>query len=247
MNRLLACLIPLLFIITACGVKGDLRPKGEPIPNAPTAFSFRQQGETFLLHWKSPTTNQDGSLLKGLAGFRVDLYTYTPVQYCQECRDQQTIAEIDIGYPTPAVIQANKFYLRESGIEAGRGYRYRVYPVSTNGQTGLAAEAKRIAAIPPYPPDAVSITAFDRGIKLDWFLSEPGEIAGVNIYRAVGDELLSPEPINPQPVAGTSFESFGLENGTRYRFALRTVTKVGDNSIESTLSEVVEAIPQSGL
>ena len=251
MIRLITILCALLLFSNACGVKGALQPKGKPEPLPPSELTLRQQGDEILLSWNVPTSNQDGTPLTDLAGFRIDLYTYQPDQYCQECRDHETIASISLDSPAPAIVLDNTVSFRDSGLAFGRGYRYRVHPFTESGRSGAAAEAKRVMQAPPAAPTAIRVEELDRGVSLFWNLSEgiqeKGELLGVNIYRGETGSAFSSSPVNPEPIKGNNFDSFGLTNETTYQYGLRTVIRTGELMIESELSKIIEATPRAGL
>lgn len=251
MKKLFVSLGLTLLFLTACGVKGDLQLKGEPSPQPPAAFTLKQQGDEMLLSWNPPTLNQDGSPLTDLTGFRIDLYTYHPDRFCQECRDQETIASIRVVNPAPAFIKNNTIYYRDSGLDLESGYRYRVYPFTDSGQVGPTAEARRTMLPPPAAPEATRAEELDRGIRLFWNLpdniQEYGELLGVNIYQGESNTAFDPDPVNVEPVKGNNFDHFGLNNGTTYHYALRSVILADKQVVESALSPVIEATPESGL
>lgn len=251
MIRLIPLLLCCLLGATGCGVKGSLQPKGKPEPGPAQELTLRQQGDSLLLRWDLPTRNQDGTPLGDLAGFRVNLYSYEPGQYCPECRDQRTIAFIAIDNPAPAEIVDGTVYFRTTDFRFGQGVRYRIIPVSRSGRTGPAVEQIRVVRMPPPAPVSIETEQLDRGIKLFWRLHEStldsGELLGVNIYRGEAERALSRTPLNQQPLKGNNYDDFGLTNGTTYRYGLRTVVRVADTVIESALSEIVTATPQAGL
>ncbi len=243
-------LIGLLFLV-GCGVKGDLQPKGTSEPNAPSFLNLQQQGELIQLSWDIPAINQDGSRLTDLAGFRVNLYSYSADQYCPECKDQETVATVDLEQPEPAIIKNAVVYLRLPYIGADQGARYRVSALTKKGKQGPHVQARIDIKTPPETPVNVKVNAVDRGATLFWTLPDEiqksGELLGVNIYRSQSDELIAPQKINKAPVKGNNFDDFGLENGTSYQYGLRTVVKIDAVVVESDMSEIITASPQSGL
>ncbi len=203
------------------------------------------------LRWDVPTTNQDGSRLTDLAGFRVDRYTYPAGQYCPECKDRETVATITADRPSPATLNDGFFYLRLPHPGADRGVRYRVYPLAADGTSGPFVASRRLIGPAPAAPVGIKATPLDRGVNLLWSLpatvQDRGVLLGVNIYRGKSDSGLDPEPVNAQPVKGNNFDDFGLQNDRTYYYGLRTVIRWKSAIIESALSEVSAATPQAGL
>lgn len=251
MKRLSIVILVSLLLISACGVKGPLQPKGKAEPKPVSVLKIRQQGETVLLNWDIPGQNQDGTALSDLDGFSISLYSYQPESYCPECKDQENIATIKMNNPAPATIDNGTVYFRTSAISQNRGYRYRIRPFTASGKNGPPADIRQIIKTPPAPPIKIMAEQLDRGVKMFWTLPEDiqdmGELLGVNIYR--GDSLsgLHPEPINHAPLKGNNFDDFGLKNGTTYTYALRTLVKSENTSLESALSIIIKATPQAGL
>ena len=239
-----------LLFLTACGVKGNLQPKGTPEPMPVINLNVRQQGDSVLLNWVGPTSNQDGSPLTDLDGFLIGLYSYAPGNFCPECRDQEILATIDADNPYPARVFNRTYYLRSTDITVDAGFRYRVIPYTESGKNGPASDVRLTVKKAPDAPVDVRSEQLDRAVKLFWTLSggiqDAGELLGVNIYRGSG-EGLEPEPINPTPVKGNNFDDFGLNNGTSYRYGLRTVVESDGTVVESVLSELAIATPQAGL
>jgi len=250
--RLLLALIALgLLPLTACGVKGDLQPKGKPDPLPVTNLEVRQQAGTVLLNWDMPNRNQDGTDLTDLAGFRVGVYTYAPDSFCQECRDQEVLETIEVANPYPARILGRTVYLRSADISPERGFRYRVIPMTTAGKLAPPKDIRLTVKPAPAAPASVKIEQLDRGAKLFWTLpgdiQQVGELLGVNIYRGLDKEALAPEPINQAPVKGNNYDDFSLTNGITYQFGIRTVINIDGAVVESALSEIVKATPKPGL
>jgi hypothetical protein len=244
-------IISSLLMLTACGVKGDLQPKGKPEPQPATNLNVRQQGDSVLLNWDKPTRNQDGSELTDLAGFRIGLYSYAPENYCPECKDQNILATVDVETPHPARVFGRTYYFRSTAIRTGRGFRYQIVPYTESGKNAPPAGVRLTVNPAPAAPVKIRAEALDRGVKLYWTLpgetQTVGEVLGVNIYRGDSGEGLAPEPINLQPVKGNNYDDFGLANDTTYQYGIRSVVKANETFIESALSEIHSATPQPGL
>jgi len=251
MRSLLALIALGLLMLTACGVKGDLQPKGKPEPQPAARLAVRQQANSVLLNWDMPTRNQDGTDLTDLAGFRIGVYSYEPESFCAECRDQEILETIEIDNPYPARVIGRTFYLRSVAISPERGFRYRIIPFTESGKQAPPADIRLLIRPAPAAPASVKIEQLDRGAKLFWTLpgdiQQVGELLGVNIYRGLDKEALAPEPINQAPVKGNNYDDFSLTNGITYQFGIRTVINIDGAIVESALSEIVKATPKSGL
>ena len=245
--------IPLLLLLTlaACGKKGPVRPLLQALPAAPQNLTVQQQGKRFLLSFGLPTRNQDGSPLTDLQGFQVYKMKYDPAQDCPECRDTSVLLQsIDLDYLRGVRRSGDHLELWDRGLEAGFGYQYRVVPVNRQGASGLPVVVKRQYFQPPPAPLALQATSHDQMARLQWQPpstgSPAGELEGFNIYRRRPGSPFPPLPVNHTPVKKSPYEDFGLENGTTYEYALRSVIKVSGVEVESPLSDTVAATPEAG-
>ena len=239
-----------LLTATGCGVKGDLVKKGEPLPGTAVNPTVQQQGSDALLSWSIPTHNQDGSALDNLQQFLVVRLTYRPDDYCEECRDPGTgQINIYLDRPVPALRIKDRFYLRDPDLPLNQGYRYRIVPINSLGETGAEILTRRVFLSPPQAPDKPQAVVLDRSLRVKWTAEtsplEQGQWLGVNLYRAVDDTPFGPRPLNSKPITDALYNDFGLENNRAYRYALRNVIKVDDQVIESAMSEPVTATPKA--
>jgi len=252
MNLRKLLILPLfLLLLAACGKKGPVRPLLQALPAAPQNLIVQQQGKRFLLSFGLPTRNQDGSPLTDLQGFQIYKMKYDPAQDCPECRDTSVLLQsIDLDYLRGVRRSGDRFELWDSGLEAGFGYQYRVVPVNRKGAAGLPAVVKRQYFPPPSAPMALQATAHDQMARLQW---QPlpaggpaGELEGYNVYRRRPGSPFPSLPVNHTPVKKSPYEDFGLENGTTYEYALRSVLKVSGVEVEGPLSNTVAATPEAG-
>jgi len=237
-----------LVLVTGCGIKGPLKQKGTAQPVAPAALNLAQQGEDLVLSWKIPTGNQDGTPLTDLTGFDIYRLAYTPADYCEECSDPATpLVHINLAYPLPATQQGDRLIWRDDRVAPGIGYRYRVVPVTSAGQTGAPGSSRRVVLPPPPAPTQFQVAPLDRGARLTWLLPatlpEGMELIGVQIYRALGDEVL--RPVGGDAQNTDHYDDFGLLNNQSYRYGLRSVARIGELTLESVLTELVTVAPDA--
>ena len=247
-RHLIIIALLLLTTLSGCGVKGDLVPKGKPLPAAPGVATVQQQGNDILLSWAIPTANQDGSPLVDLQQFIIYRLPYVPGDYCSECRDPDTDhVRIHLDRPEPAIRVGDRLYLRDTDLPLDEGYRYRIIPLNSFDDRGAEAVAHRVLIEPPQPPISPNIIPHDRSLRLQWEIekdqNEKIEQLGVNIYRTTDDKPFSPRPINSQPITGQKHDDFNLDNQQLYRYALRSVIKINSQIIESAFSETITATP----
>ena len=239
----------LLLSIYGCGVKGPLVVKGKPLPSAPGSPMVQQQGSDALLSWSIPTVNQDGTPLDDLKQFAIFRLPYHPGEYCAECRDPSTgHIRIHLDHPEPAIRVENRIYLRDPDLPLNEGYRYRIIPLNSRDDLGTDVVTHLVMLPAPQPPNAPQAIEYDRSLRIKWTSGtrqpDQGQLIGVNIYRAVGDEPFGLHPINSEPLTDEVYNDIGLENNQAYRYGLRNVAQINEQIIESGLSAPVTATPK---
>jgi hypothetical protein len=246
---LLVLLLLLLVPLAGCGKKGPLRPLLKPLPAAPGAFNIRQDGERLLLSWTLPKTNLDGTPLTDLQGFHIYRIEFDLGHDCPECRDpDEPRGDLDLDFLRGAVRQGERIFFWDDAVRHGKGYRYRVKAVTKAGREGDGSVAARVVQLAAPAPGALQASGRDRQVRLRWEAPAAapleGSLAGYNLYRAEGDAPLPPLPLNSALITATSYDDFGLINGTSYRYVVRSVVSIGADLVESAASEPVVAIPQ---
>lgn len=241
----------LLLLLAGCGHKGPVQPPKQPLPAAPEALTLQQKGMRFLVAWNPPRTNQDGSPLADLEGFRVFKMKYDLAQDCPECRDTSVLLlAVDIEFLREVRRVGDRFHLWDDELEPGFGYQYRIVPYNKKGRDGESARQRVPFVHPPPAPDGLAAESHDRLVRLRW---QPAAEArqevkplGYNLYRREGDEPFPFSPVNRDVLTDATFEDYDVENGRTYIYAVRTVIRIRGNAVESGLSRTAEATPQPG-
>jgi predicted small lipoprotein YifL len=245
-------LLLLLCLLPGCGKKGPVRPLKQPLPAAPQALEVQQKGTRFLVAWNLPRTNQDGSKLTDLEGFRVFKMKYDLAQDCPECRDTSVLLlDVDLEYLRDVRRSGERLYLWDDEFEPGFGYQYRIVPYNGKGREGEPARLRLPFVTPPTEPGGLVAENHDRMVRLRW---QPAvevraevELLGYNLYRREGDEPFPFPPVNLEILTEPTFDDYGVENGHTYVYSVRTVARIRGNTVESQLSAAAEARPQAGL
>lgn len=250
--RTVAVLLLLLILLAGCGKKGPVRPLKQPLPTAPEALSVQQKGDRFLVSWRPPVRNQDGSELTNLEKFKIYKMRYDLADDCPECRDTSVLLlEVDLDYLRDVSRIGDRIYLWDGELEAGFGYQYRVVPINTRGRDGAQARLRVPFVVPPPPPVRLTAENHDRMVRLRW--QPPAEVAaeaervGFNVYRREGSDAFPLLPVNREIQVEPTFEDYSVENGRTYEYAVRTVVRSLGARVESQLSGTVKATPQPGL
>lgn len=250
--RILLILIFLLTTLPGCGKKGPVRPLKQPLPAAPEALSVQQKGDRFLVSWRPPVRNQDGSELTDLEKFKVYKMRYELGDDCPECRDTSVLLqEVDLDYLRDVTRIGDRLYLWDGELEAGFGYQYRIVPINTRGREGAQARQRVPFVAPPPPPVRLTAESHDRMARLRWqppaVVPAEAEWVGFNLYRREAGEAFPLLPVNREIQVEPEFEDYSVENGRTYEYAVRTVIRFLGARVESQLSGTVTVTPQPGL
>ncbi|MCD4688827.1 MAG: fibronectin type III domain-containing protein [Desulfuromonadaceae bacterium] len=237
----------LLILLVGCGTKGPVRPLAQPLPAAPPEMTLHQQGDGLLLSWSIPRTNQDGSELTDLAGFRVYRQSFDPVEDCPDCRDNAPLWRlVELDYLGHTQRRNGRLFLLDNGLEAGRGYSYKVVPFNRWGQDGPPIERRQTLAMPPPAPTAPKAKQQDSGLLLSWQAAELPEgmkLVGYQVYRRRPGRAFDAAPRNDKLLSQPRFMDSGFEANHSYVYAIRTVARQAEQVLESALSETLVVTP----
>ncbi len=238
----------MIVTLTACGKKGAVRPKLDSLPQAPAEVTLQQRGHFFVLGWTIPTTNQDGSDVEDLVGFRIRRLGYDPADGCPTCREpQQEVSLIELKYPAQSQRIGDRIYWRDHDIQIPGGYRYSIAPVIIGNHEGPAAMVHLEAQQPPPSPTALSAEAGDSRVALQWtapVLPTEMELVGYNLYRRQAKRPFPIVPVNSEPLQVTELLDRGLDNGRAYEYRVSAVFRSGDQLLESMASPGALVTPQ---
>jgi fibronectin type 3 domain-containing protein len=121
-------------------------------------------------------------------------------------------------------IYKGRFYTYDNDLTPGQDYTYRVIPFTEAGVQGAGSNTFLIKwQRTPKPPKDVTAKAGEGSIELSWTKEEG---ISYNIYR-VSDNVYPLEPVNPALITTGSFTDYGLENGKRYKYEVRSVRVEG--------------------
>jgi hypothetical protein len=225
------------------------------LPVAPSKVTLSQRGESMLLGWDIPRTNQDGSELTKLKRFDIYRIDYEPERGCPECRNPTyLLQQIDADYYRSTSQDNQRIYMWDHFVEPGSGYRYSIVPINHKDQAGKATTIHRPCFPAPLPPEELRVETADRQITLQWDAVTPlnnssaqTAIIGYNIYRCNVGEYFGPRPLNREPLKTTTYVDMNLDNGRAYRYTLRTVAQYGEFMLESEGVPAIVATPAAPL
>jgi subtilisin family serine protease/fibronectin type 3 domain-containing protein len=127
----------------------------------------------------------------------------------------------------------------QTGLTNGTAYTYRVTAydaVSNESETSAAVSATPADATPPAAPTALTATAGDARVALDWADNAEADLAGYRIERKHADGSWSAITT----VTASAYTHTGLTNGTAYTYRVVAYDTSGN---ESTPSDEASATP----
>lgn len=241
MKRLLVLII-LATILPGCGRKGPLVPPEALVPAAVTDLACEQRGERFLLSWTPPSREVGGRALREPTGFALYRRQVLPAgEDCEECPNAYRL----VREATPDAAgtlrrAAGRSYLDDTDLAEGTTYQYKLASVKTDGTASPPSNRVRRRFLAPIPaPTGLTLTASATAIELRWDappLPADAKLLGYRLYRSRGNEPLPLQPLTAAPVTDTRYEDLQLERDVAYRYAVRSVVRLGDETAESQLS-----------
>jgi fibronectin type 3 domain-containing protein/predicted small lipoprotein YifL len=233
-----------VILLAGCGKKGALVSPEALAPAPIVDLRVEQKGGQFLVSWSRPGAAEGGGALKDLAGFRVfKREVLPPGEDCEECPTAyRLVTSVDLEYPQGVMVAGNRYLFRDGDLADGKTYRYKVLSVQKNGTMSRTSNrAGRKKVIPPLPVVLKAVSSLE-GVVLEWGGAPSpanGRIEGYTIYRKQSSDNGYLAPLNGTPVRETTFEDKRLEWGKRYDYAVRTVSVIDGETVESVPSNEV--------
>jgi len=235
-----------LCVLAGCGKKGPLMPPEALVPASVTDLRVEQLGGEFVVSWSAPASEQGGRRLKDLASFQLfKREVLPPGEDCEECPTAYRLVKmVDLDYLQGIEAVGNRYRYRDLDLVEGKTYRYKVLSLKKDGtvsRTSNQAGRKKVASpLPPVLKGKSTLSA----IMLEWNgAAAPvnGRIEGYVVYRKVSGERTYPSSLTQVPLTATNFEDTQPEWGKKYDYAVRTVAVVGGETVESELSNEIQA------
>ncbi|MBP6940923.1 MAG: hypothetical protein KBB65_04035 [Syntrophorhabdaceae bacterium] len=211
--------IIVLVAAAGCGKKGDPMPRILSSPAGISDLSGAVKDGVLFLSFSSPALNADALEAKGLAGFRV-------LKACGSCvaGTFEPFKDIRLDEKKGYALYGNKMYVYDEDLTGGLLYSYRVHPYTKQGTIGDASNVFSIKwEIPPDQPRNVSAKEDDGRVEFSWSREE-GFLYNIYRYENGSYPLF---PLNKTPLAVSLYADSGLENGKKYRYAVRKVRVKG--------------------
>jgi len=243
--RLLVLMVFLLLM--GCGKRGPVRPLIEKLPQSVTAAELIQRGNGFLLSWKMPTENQDGTRLDDLDHVEIRRVFAPPAEFCSECPTPwPLIARISPQLPAPAKRIKQTYLLVDRGAETGQVAHYRLTVLNREGHASVPVDLQRIWRRPQAAPVLVKSVVGDRSVTLEWrpaSVPEGASFVGYQLYRREAESEFSLLPMTIRPLEKPEFSDYGLRNGQTYVYRITRLSEVDGQRCESLPSAEIWVVP----
>lgn len=243
MRRILA-VVCLAGILAACGRKGPLVPPESLVPAPVADLKVEQQGDGFLVSWSPPGQQAGGGRLTGLAAFRLlRREVLPPAEDCEMCPNAyRTVASVDLSYPRGVRRADGRWYYLDRDVVAGHTYQYRVVSVTADGSATPPGPPARRRLIAVLAPPHLSGEFSPVSVTLHWdapALPAGAELLGFTVYRGGSAGFPPPTPLVRLAADEHSFEDLRVESAALYRYGVRSVVRVGGETVESPLSNEI--------
>lgn len=134
--------------------------------------------------------------------------------------------------PRPEYVDATAAY--------GKTYHYAIQAARGQAESDLSPEAVIVHEdkFPPEVPSGLTAVAGVSSVELVWNENTDADLAGYRVYRADGGgpfRLIS----GPREAPSYSFSDKDIRPGTRYRYAVSSVDKSGNESDRSAAVEMI--------
>lgn len=121
----------------------------------------------------------------------------------------------------------------DRAVVMGTRYEYVIVGVAGEKQRSLPSQPFAFTPVDvfaPAVPSGLTAVASGRAVDLSWTRSADDDLAGYNVFRAVGD---GPFEVLAQKVPLPAFTDARVESGKRYRYVVSAVDAVGNESARS--------------
>jgi predicted small lipoprotein YifL len=192
-----------------------LQPK--PLPRPPFNLRAEVEAEGVILCWDSPRENFDGSVLSGLAGYRVLR------------AENGSSFKLLTAEPVPEIC------FRDGQIVFGQTYFYAVRAAAAGSEPfdesrdSLPLEVTPRDTFPPAPPSGLTALPGDDFISLAWDPRPETDLAGYRVWRREEGGLEFGE-LTSQLLVETTYLDRTAEKNKRYEYAVTAEDKTGNRS-----------------
>lgn len=245
-SRLL--IIPIIFLLAACGKKGALLYPEMLAPAKVSSLAALQSGSAVKLSFLLPTKDLAGHSLNTIAGVNVfkRIESSLTEPDCSAClEDFRLLRTIYTDLPGDAVqLSGNSIIFVDADTSRDTAYSYYVVSFAKDGTKGAVSAPVRVKVVHPYPAPALQVSSEPTEIILRFIPRSPvyKGLVGYNLYRSLKGEDMPLKPLNAEIMNSDSYVDNRLDRSKTYRYQLRAVIEKGSGErVESLASDEVYA------
>ena len=239
------CLVSLFFgvLSTGCGKKAPPISYDVTVPSPILDLESRVREGRLLLRWSMPEA-PDGSKMPAVREFNV-LREETSLEkaWCEECPERlETLDVLAMETKDKFSLIDDRVVYEDKRVSYGHRYVYRVISVSRRGYKSERSNRVVVAwDAPPPAPEDVEGSGDDRAAVIRWSPVDGAE--GYRIYRRQGERPWG-EAVGEVGPDESSYRDAGLANRVVYRYAVRSLRRLGPTVIEGAGSAEIVVKPE---
>ncbi|MCC5933678.1 MAG: fibronectin type III domain-containing protein [Balneolales bacterium] len=203
----------------------------EPVtPPAPTRVTASNQNRMITLNWQYPRPGSAGT----------EHVIYFMPRFSRVGSDRVITPDQQFQLRTTSTTFRQTFQVPQTGSE----YEFWVEAIDYSGRSSLPSERVRIRVadnVPPPPVTSVSGRATSRfHSEISWPVSTAIDVAGYHVYRSTAqDTVFTRITTDLIPPLATSFVDTETIPGTQYRYQVRVLDTLGNESGPSNSAHVL--------
>jgi fibronectin type 3 domain-containing protein len=247
----ITCLSLALALLPSCGRKTEPLTPDSPRPEEAKEVKVAVRDNVAFLSWRIPVKNVEG---KDMGPAWIEAFRIYRAEIDRDRRKPRykAVADVFLANPAPAEVRNGAVTWRDTSLQYGRVYGYRIKAESAKGGASKLSEEVRITPLLSLaPPRNVTAAGGDSSVMLTWDPvttrmdgSKHQGFVGYNIYRGPEKGQLEEAPLNKDPARTTSYKDLAVANDKTYYYIVRSVDSPSVPWKESLDSSLVSATPR---
>ncbi len=233
-------------LLTGCGYKTSPRPATAVIPGEVGLIEAKAFPHRVILKWIIPTSNNDGSKITDISGFKVFRSVQKKGEECEDCPQNRLMhANIDFHKPIDAKIDKDEVVYTDKNVSPGNVYSYYVSVYNLRGRESKESPDVTVSLLdlPPAPQTVQAVRNTSGAVELEWSLLDNPDIQGYRIYRCEGDDPQSMKLLVGKKAGETKYTDDTADKNKIYYYAIRSVRMARGVALESEASPSILVRP----
>jgi hypothetical protein len=242
------CLVLPALILSACGKKTRPVPPQNLLPVSIFDLRYDLDENGALLTWSFSGQTASGKRFSEPLDFELFKAEVPAAKYCPDC-PVQFGRPIHIDVNNQALDSSGKLTYRDSGLNAGSRYHYKIRP--RLGRFSSAKESNVVSfwwQIPAAAPEDLQTDKGDTKVILNWHQptrlihnEQFSDSLVYQVYRSLDGKKFIPLA---QPQKGITYTDATVQNNATYFYTVRAIRIYKDTKAHGAASQVVTATPK---